>query len=155
MATGFVWYGLLFVKQWAAGNDIVINEATHSATKNGVELPMDMTPMFINVVAMVIYAVIINWVLQQSNRRTWAGGGSTLAGSASPAIPEAERAGPQPEQTAGTRCGCRPGRCRTYGSGHRSNRTNTAGVQTISGSLRPQYASCRWSHCWGRCRTST
>jgi uncharacterized membrane protein len=35
--------------------------------KNGVEIPMSATPMILNTVAMIVYALLINWLINKSN----------------------------------------------------------------------------------------
>ncbi|MCA0236591.1 MAG: DUF1761 family protein [Bacteroidetes bacterium] len=39
--------------------------------KNGAEVPMSMTPMLVNTVAMALYALILNWLLNKMNVSTW------------------------------------------------------------------------------------
>ena len=61
MALGFLWYGALFQQQWMAGNGFTMEG--EKMFKNGVEVPMTMTPMLINTIVMLVYALLINWLL--------------------------------------------------------------------------------------------
>ena len=42
--------------------------------KNGTEVPVSSLPMIINTVAMVVYALIMNWLVEKMGETTWAGG---------------------------------------------------------------------------------
>ena len=72
MFIGFLWYGFLFHSQWTAGNGITIEGTQYF--KNGVEMPMSATPMLFNTFAMVIYALLINWLLGLTKASTWMDG---------------------------------------------------------------------------------
>lgn len=61
MALGFLWYGLLFQEQWMAGNGITLEG--EKMFKNGAEIPMSSTPMLVNTLAMLLYAVVMNWLM--------------------------------------------------------------------------------------------
>ena len=74
MGIGFAWYGLLFVQQWMAGNGITMDEATMKIFKNGVEQPNSATPMIVNSVVMLVYAFIMNWLVNRTNSTTWMSG---------------------------------------------------------------------------------
>ncbi len=76
---GTLWYALLFNKQWMAGNGITMNEAQDKMFKNGVEIPMDTSPMIFNTIAMFAYAFLMNWLLQRANARTLASGATVGA----------------------------------------------------------------------------
>lgn len=61
MVIGFLWYGALFHEQWMAGNGIT--QEGEKYLKNGVEMPMSATPMIFNTIAMILYALVVNWLL--------------------------------------------------------------------------------------------
>ncbi len=72
MGIGFLWYGVLFQKQWMAGNGITaVDDTTMTMTKNGVEQATSSFPMLFNFVVMAVYAFVMNWLLQRANARTW------------------------------------------------------------------------------------
>ena len=77
MFLGFMWYGFLFDQQWMAGNGIT--QEGDKYFKNGAEMPMDPTPMIVNTLAMVVYALAMNWLLRRMNVTTWAGGATAGA----------------------------------------------------------------------------
>lgn len=64
MAMGFIWYGALFQNQWMSGNGITMTG--DQMFKNGVAMEMSMTPMIFNTVAMIIYALLMNWLVQNT-----------------------------------------------------------------------------------------
>ncbi len=72
MAIGFLWYGALFQDQWMAGNGISMDGDT--VLKDGVEQPMSSMPMVINTLAMIIYAIFMDWIIFKTNDTTWAKG---------------------------------------------------------------------------------
>lgn len=72
MALGFLWYGVLFQEQWMAGNGITVEGEI--MFKHGVEVPVSSLPMIINTIAMVIYAIMMNWLITKSNSTTFTGG---------------------------------------------------------------------------------
>jgi len=76
MLMGFLWYGFLFTDSWMAGNGITADEAGEKMFKNGVEIPMSATPMIVNTVGMVVYALVLNWLLGKMNVSTWQTGAS-------------------------------------------------------------------------------
>ena len=69
MFIGFLWYGFLFQQQWATGNGITMEGDKY--LKNGVEMPMSAMPMIFNTFAMLVYALIVNWLLQRLAVNTW------------------------------------------------------------------------------------
>lgn len=74
MVVGFLWYGFLFVQPWAASNGITIDMAAHTSFKDGAELPHTPTPMVVNILAMVAFALILNWLAGRAGAVTWADG---------------------------------------------------------------------------------
>ena len=74
MGIGFLWYGVLFMDQWAAGNGIVYDETTKIMTKNGVEMPTSSLPMIVNTVAMFVYAIFMSWLTQKTGYTSFAKG---------------------------------------------------------------------------------
>jgi len=76
MFIGFLWYGALFQSQWMTGNGFTMEG--EKMFKNGAEIPMSATPMIVNTVAMIVYALIMNWLLNKMNISTWQSG--ALAG---------------------------------------------------------------------------
>ena len=71
-ALGFVWYGMLFNTMWAADNNYEIEG--DKMFKNGVEVPMSLTPMIFNLVSMIIYALLIDWLLKKTGAASWQDG---------------------------------------------------------------------------------
>ncbi|HRG67799.1 MAG: DUF1761 domain-containing protein [Saprospiraceae bacterium] len=65
IALGFLWYGMLFSNQWMAGNGISM--VGEKMMKNGVEMPMSALPMIINAVSMLVYAYLMNWLINKTN----------------------------------------------------------------------------------------
>jgi hypothetical protein len=78
MLIGFLWYGMLFQNQWMAGNGFTMEG--EKMFKNGAEIPMSATPMIVNVVVMLVYALIMNWLLNKMNVSTWQTGATIGAG---------------------------------------------------------------------------
>ncbi len=78
MLIGFLWYGMLFQNQWMAGNGFTMEG--EKMFKNGAEIPMSATPMIVNVVVMLVYALIMNWLLNKMNVSTWQAGATIGAG---------------------------------------------------------------------------
>lgn len=76
MALGFLFYGALFQDVWMAGNGITTEGEGEAVKmfKNGTEVPVSSLPMIINTVAMVVYALIMNWLVEKMGETTWAGG---------------------------------------------------------------------------------
>lgn len=74
MIIGFLWYGVLFVDQWMAGNGITVSEDETAMFKDGVALDMSMTPMIVNIFFMVVYAFIMNWLINKTNSYGWQSG---------------------------------------------------------------------------------
>lgn len=72
MVIGFLWYGMLFQNQWMAGNGITMEGEKYF--KDGMEMPMSATPMIVNILAMVVYALVMNWLLGKMNISTWQSG---------------------------------------------------------------------------------
>lgn len=72
MAIGFLWYGALFQNQWMAGNGISMDGDI--VFKDGVEQPMSSMPMIVNTLAMIIYAIFMDWLIFKTNDTTWAKG---------------------------------------------------------------------------------
>lgn len=78
MAIGFLWYGFLFNKLWMDGNGFTMEG--EKMLKNGTEVPMSATPMIVNIVVMVVYALIMDWLLKKMNVSTWQTGATVGAG---------------------------------------------------------------------------
>ena len=74
MVLGFLWYGYFFNAQWMSGNGITMDETNTKMFKNGVEVAMSQTPMIANTLAMVVYAIILNWLIQKTNSISLNGG---------------------------------------------------------------------------------
>jgi len=56
---------MLFSNQWMAGNGISM--VGEKMMKNGVEMPMSALPMIINAVSMLVYAYLMNWLINKTN----------------------------------------------------------------------------------------
>ena len=78
MALGFLWYGVLFNTQWMAANGFTMEG--EKMFKDGAEVPMSATPMIINTVVMVVYALVLNWLFGKMNVATWQTG-ATIGGA--------------------------------------------------------------------------
>ena len=74
MVIGFLWYGVIFVDQWMAGNGITVNEDKTAMFKDGVALDMSNAPMIVNIFFMVVYAFIMNWLINKTNSYGWQSG---------------------------------------------------------------------------------
>lgn len=76
MGIGFLWYGVLFVDIWAAGNNITFEETgdTMKFFKDGVEMPSSPAPMVFNMAFMVVYALLMNWLLGKTGATNWLDG---------------------------------------------------------------------------------
>lgn len=61
---GFLWYGFLFKNLWMAGNGYTMEG--DKMFKNGTEIMMDMTPMFVNVIGLFVYAWVMNWLINKT-----------------------------------------------------------------------------------------
>ena len=72
MLMGFLWYGMLFQNQWMAGNGFTMEG--DKMFKNGAEIPMSATPMIVNTIVMLVYALIMNWLLNKMSISTWQSG---------------------------------------------------------------------------------
>jgi len=79
MGLGFLWYGVLFLDTWAAGNYITMDEAQEVMFKNGEQVAMSSVPMIANTIAMIVYALLINWLINKTDSTTW-GKGAALGG---------------------------------------------------------------------------
>lgn len=75
MIIGFLWYGALFNTQWMAGVGITMDGDI--MYKDGVEVASSMTPMILNTIVMVIYALLIDWLIGKTGDTT-ATKGATL-----------------------------------------------------------------------------
>jgi Protein of unknown function (DUF1761) len=69
---GFLWYGFIFHETWMAGNGITMEG--EKMFKNGAEATMPSMAMAWNTAALVIYALLINWLLGISNAANWMDG---------------------------------------------------------------------------------
>jgi len=78
MFIGFLWYGVFFMDQWAEGVGLTgpgMADGVGEVFKHGAAVTIDSTtPMVINTVSMLIYAFIMNWLVTQTNRTSFAGG---------------------------------------------------------------------------------
>lgn len=72
MVIGFLWYGMLFQDTWCAGNGITMEG--DKFLKNGVEMSQSATPMLINAVSLLVYALLINWLLGRAGAGNWMDG---------------------------------------------------------------------------------
>lgn len=72
MAIGFLWYGALFQNQWMEGNGITMDGDT--VLKDGIEQVSSSTPMIINTLAMAIYAIFMDWLINKTQDTSWAKG---------------------------------------------------------------------------------
>lgn len=77
MVIGFLWYGAIFNAQWMEANGFTMEG--EKILKNGAEVPMSPTPMIVNTVVMVVYALLVNWLFGKMNVATWQTG-ATIGG---------------------------------------------------------------------------
>jgi len=78
MAIGFLWYGAIFNAQWMEANGFTMEG--EKIFKNGTEMPASFTPMIINTVVMLVYALLVNWLFGKMNVATWLTG-ATIGGA--------------------------------------------------------------------------
>ena len=76
MGIGFLWYGLFFLDTWMAGNYITMADET-TMLKYGEEVITSSTPMIVNTLAMIIFAILTNY-LQNVTNQTNASKGTLL-----------------------------------------------------------------------------
>lgn len=78
MFIGFLWYGVFFQAQWAEAVGMTgpgLTEPGGEVLKHGTPITLDpTTPMIINAVSMAIYALVLNWLVVQTSRYSFAGG---------------------------------------------------------------------------------
>ena len=79
MGIGYLWYGVLFMKPWADGNGITTNDDMTQMFKHGEEVAMSDTPMIVNTIGMILFALLLNWLINKTNH-TSATRGATLGG---------------------------------------------------------------------------
>lgn len=79
MLIGFSWYGLLFQDLWSAGTGVTANADHTKFFKNGVEMPASSSPMIYNTIAMVAYALLMNWLVNKTGSYSWLTGAKTGA----------------------------------------------------------------------------
>ncbi|NOT36806.1 MAG: DUF1761 domain-containing protein [Saprospiraceae bacterium] len=72
MGLGMLWYGKLFNAQWMSGNGISL--AGDKMMKNGVEMPMSNLPMITNVVSLLVFSFLINWLVEKTQSFTFQSG---------------------------------------------------------------------------------
>lgn len=65
MGMGWIWYGLLFTNQWMAGNGITMDG--EKMMKNGMEMPHSPLPMIVNAISLLVYAWIMNWLVNKTS----------------------------------------------------------------------------------------
>lgn len=74
MALGFLFYGVLFLDIWAAGNGLTLDQEAQKMFRAGEEIPTSNLPMIINAIIMLIYAFLMNWLIEKTGETTLAGG---------------------------------------------------------------------------------
>jgi len=79
MGLGFLWYGVLFLDQWADGNGITMSDDETQMFKNGTEVAMSNTPMIVNTIGLIAFSLLLNWLINKTDHTT-AGKGATLGG---------------------------------------------------------------------------
>ena len=72
MVVGFLWYGPVFGGTWMAANGFSMEG--EKFFKNGVEMTPSMTPMIVNIGAMIVFALLMNWLLGRTGATTWSEG---------------------------------------------------------------------------------
>ncbi len=77
MGLGYLWYGVLFTHQWMAGNGITMVDGV--AMKNGTAMPMTNLPMIVNTISLVVYAYLMNWLVNRSGSFTFQSGATVGA----------------------------------------------------------------------------
>jgi len=71
---GVLWYGPVFGQTWMNANGFTMDEANHKVFKDGVEMPMTMTPMLFNIAVMIAFALLMSWLTARAGANTWAEG---------------------------------------------------------------------------------
>jgi hypothetical protein len=74
MGLGFLFYGHLFQNLWMSGNGITMDAEHTKMFKNGVEMPMSLTPMIFNTLVMIVYALGLIWLLSKTQAQNWMDG---------------------------------------------------------------------------------
>ena len=67
---GFLWYGVLFLDTWAAGNGLEIDKVAETMSKNGTEIPMSSAPMIINTIAILFFSWFMHWLQNKTGGRS-------------------------------------------------------------------------------------
>lgn len=63
-ALGWLWYGMLFTQIWMNGNGLT--EDGGKLFKNGIEMPMSSLPMIVNLISLLVYAYLMNWLVNKT-----------------------------------------------------------------------------------------
>lgn len=79
MGLGFLFYGALFQDIWMAGNGLSIGETDTEMIRYGEKIEVTALPMIINTIALLIYALIMNWLIGKTAMTSWAGGATVGA----------------------------------------------------------------------------
>ena len=74
MGIGFLWYGLFFQDTWMAGNFITMADE-NTLIKHGETIPTSATPMIINTIAIVVLALLTNWLQNYTDQTSASEGG--------------------------------------------------------------------------------
>lgn len=74
MGIGFLWYGAFFNDLWMSGNGITSDASGDNMYKDGELVPLTFTPMIVNILAMIAYTLILNWLVVKTNNLGWAKG---------------------------------------------------------------------------------
>ncbi len=67
MGIGFLWYGLFFQNAWMAGNFITMADE-NTLMKHDETIPTSATPMIINTIAIVVLALLTNWLQNYTDK---------------------------------------------------------------------------------------
>jgi hypothetical protein len=67
MGIGFLWYGFLFNQEWMGLHGMTMQN--DKIFKDGKELT-DNTPMIVNTVVMIVYALFLNWLINKTGDTT-------------------------------------------------------------------------------------
>lgn len=78
MFIGFLWYGLFFNTQWSEAVGFTgpgLTEMGGDVFRYGEPVVLDpVTPMIINVIGMIAFALIFSWLVAKTGMTTWING---------------------------------------------------------------------------------
>ena len=67
---GFLWYGVLFLDTWAAGNGLELDKVAKTMSRNGLDIPMSSAPMVINIIVILFSSWFMHWLQNKTGGRS-------------------------------------------------------------------------------------